>query len=230
MVSDVTPPTLLDRLREGTDVLAWDEFFQRYWRLVYVWARRRGCSDHTAEEIVQDVMLVVFEKRDVYRYDPKRGHFRDWLGTLVRNKVADHRRRPSGRIRGRGGDSDAGFAEPEADVASPDAAWEAAYEEALLVVLLDVVRREMNPRTYQAFELFALHGVPAAKVARTTGLTPNAVYQARKNVFRRLAALGSTYREAGQLDERIKRALRLRPDSAVERSLTDRVAKTMRAR
>lgn len=229
-MSNGTPTTLLKRLREGGDVLAWDEFFQRYWRLVFTFARRRGCSDHTAEEIVQDVMLTVFEKRDVYRYDPERGHFRDWLGTLVRNKVADHRRRPSGRIRGRGGDPDITVTEPEADDASPDDIWEAAFEESLLAVLLDVIRREMNPRTYQAFELFALCQVPAAKVAATTGLTPNAVYQARKNVFRRLAELGSTYRDAGQLDERVKQALRSRPSSAVEQSLTDRIAKTLRSR
>jgi len=94
-MSSETQATLLDRLREGADPMAWDDFFQRYWRLIYAWARRRGCSDDTAEEIVQDVMLAVFEQRDVYRYDPERGRFRDWLGTLVRNKVADHRRRPS---------------------------------------------------------------------------------------------------------------------------------------
>ena len=229
-MSSETRATLLDRLREGADPMAWDEFFQRYWRLVYASARRHGCSDDTAEEIVQDVMLAVFERRDVYRYDPERGRFRDWLGTLVRNKVADHRRRPSGRIRGRGGDADAGPAEPADGADPPDAAWEAAFEEALLMVLLDVIQREMNPRTYQAFELYALHGVPAAKVAATTGLTPNAVYQSRKNVLRRLRDLGSSYRDDGQLDQRIKQALESRPDARIERSLTARIAKTMQSR
>ena len=229
-MSSETRPTLLDRLREGADTLAWDEFFQRYWRLIFAWARRHGCSEDTAEEIVQEVMLGVFERRDVYRYDPQRGRFRDWLGTLVRNKVVDHRRRPSGRIRGRGGDPQAGFLEPASDDAAPDDAWEAAFEETLLVVLLDMVQREMNPRTYQAFELFALHEVPAAKVAQTTGLTPNAVYQARKNVVKRLRELGGSYRDEGQLDRRIKQALRARPGARIERSLTARLAKTMRSR
>lgn len=229
-MSSDTQASLLDRLREGADPMAWDEFFQRYWRLIYAWAKRRGCSDDTAEEIVQDVMLAVFEQRDVYCYDPDRGRFRDWLGTLVRNKVVDHRRRPSGRIRGRGGEADAGFPEPADDADPPDAAWEAAFEGALLMVLLDVIQREMNPRTYQAFELYALHGLPAAKVADTTGLTPNAVYQSRKNVLRRLRDLGSSYRDDGQLDQRIKQALESRPDARVERSLTARIAKTMQSR
>jgi RNA polymerase sigma-70 factor (ECF subfamily) len=223
-----TQPTLLNRLRDGTDPLAWDEFFQRYGRLVYAFALRRGCSDHTAEEIVQDVMLAVFEGRDVFHYDPARGRFRDGLAALVRNKLALHRRRPAQRIRARGGDSRAGPPEPAADSAPPDAAWEAAFEQTLLAVLLDMIRREMNPRTYQAFELFTLDGLPGAVVARMTGLSRTAVYHARKRVLARLKQLGCPYREQGRLSDQVKQAFRSLPSPATERSLTHRIARTMR--
>ena len=83
-MSSTTRPTLLKRLGDGADPLAWDEFFDRYWRLIYAFARRRGCSDHTAEEVVQEVMLAVFQQQDVFSYDPARGRFRDWLGAVVR--------------------------------------------------------------------------------------------------------------------------------------------------
>ena len=63
-MSGKTRATLLERLHEGSDPLAWEEFYQRYWPLVYASAKRRGCSDHTAEEIVQEVMLTVFEQKD----------------------------------------------------------------------------------------------------------------------------------------------------------------------
>ena len=101
MVSN-TRATLLERLRDGANALAWDEFFAYYWPTIYGFARHRGCSEHTAEEIVQDVMLKVFQQRDVYQYDPARGRFRDWLGTVVRNNVAEHRRRPANRLQGSG--------------------------------------------------------------------------------------------------------------------------------
>jgi len=223
-----TRATLLERLCDGADPLAWDEFFDRYWRLIFAFARRRGCSDHTAEEIVQEVMLAVFQERDVFSYDPARGRFRDWLGGVVRNKVAQHRRRGGNRLRAPGGDSECGPIELQADDDPPEDAWQTAFEEALLTVLLDVVRREMNPRTYQAFELFALHELSGKAVARLTGLTRNAVYQARKNVLARLKDLGWTYREDGQLSERIKKALESCPAAAVQRSLTNRIAATVR--
>ncbi len=229
-MNGTTRATLLERLRDGTDQLSWEEFFHSYWPLVYAFAKRRGCSDHTAEEVVQDVMLKVFEQRDFYQYDPSRGRFRDWLAALVRNKVAEYRRRPSDRVRARGGDSQAEPVEPESQDVPPDAAWEAAFENALLIVLLDTVRREMNPRTFMAFELSALYELPGAQVARITGLTRNAVYKSRKRVFKRLEELGAPYRNDGQFHQRVRQAIDSRPGAVVERSLTTRIEESMRSR
>ncbi len=224
-----TQATLLRRLRDGADPLAWDQFFERYWPMIYALARHRGCSDHTAEEIVQDVMLKVFEQRDVFQYDPERGRFRDWLATVVRNKVAEYRRRPSQQIRGRGGDSDVGLMQRKAD-AEPDARWEAVFEQSLLLALLDVVRRETSAEAYLAFELFALRELPWATVARATGLSRHAIYRARKRILNRLRQLAGTYADNGQLQQCVKQALRLRPSAAIERLLTMRAEQTMRSR
>jgi len=229
-MNTTTWPTLLERLREGSDVMAWDEFFRRYWRLVFTAARRRGCSDDTAEDIVQEVMAAVFERRQVYQYDAARGRFRDWLGALVRNKVADRRRRPSERLRAPATEPGEGFADPTADDPLPEDAWDAAFEQSLLIVLLEEVRRGVNPQTYQAFELFALQGIPASEVAQTTGLTRNAVYQARKNVVRRLRQLGATYRDDGRLNEQLRRALQLLPEVSAERSMSHSMERSMRTR
>jgi RNA polymerase sigma-70 factor (ECF subfamily) len=206
-VDSSTHATLLERLRDAEDPLAWDEFRERYARLIHGYARRRGCGEHTAEEIVQEVMLAVFEKRDVYRYDPARGRFRDWLGAIARNQVARRRRQPGERIRAPGGEGPERFLEPESSEPGPDALWEETFEESLLLVLLAMVRQTTSPRTYQAFELFSLHGLSGAEVARLTGLSRNAVYQARKEVVKRLKELGAAYRDDGRLDARVKRAL-----------------------
>jgi len=228
-MNSTTQATLLERLRDGDAVMAWEEFFQRYGRLIYAAARSRGCREHTAEEIVQEVMLTAFQQRDVFRYDPRRGRFRDWLRSVVRHAVAEHRRAPSQRVRARGGDGQDRFPEP-CDDAAPDQVWEAAFEESLLAALLDVVRREVAPETYQAFELLTLKELSGRQVARITGLSRNAVYLARRRVLQRLRELGAGYGEEGQLDGRVRQALRSLPDGAVERSLASRVGESMRSR
>jgi len=225
-----THPKLLQRLRDAADPLAWDEFFERYWRLIHGYARHRGCSDHTAEEIVQEVMLAVFENRDVFQYDSARGRFRDWLSVVVRNHVVRRRRRPAERIRAPGGPTQENAADPPADDPPPETFWQNAFEQSLLLVLLDVVRQAIAPRTYQAFELFTLHELPGEDVARLTGLSRNAVYQARKAVLQRLKKLGAGYREDGQLGDRVKAALATRPAAVVQRSMTTRIVETMQSR
>jgi RNA polymerase sigma factor (sigma-70 family) len=229
MVSN-TRATLLERLRDGADVLAWDEFFAYYWPTIFGFARYRGCSEHTAEEIVQDVMLKVFQQRDVYQYDPACGRFRDWLGAVVRNNVAEHRRRPANRVQGRGGDSSVVQIDTTDDQLDATAAWEIAFENSLLLALLNTVRREMNARTYLAFELVGLEGLSGGEAARMTGLSRNAVYKAHKRVLERLVELGAPYRQDGRLTRRIKEALKQTASPAAQRSLTERIQRTMCSR
>ena len=38
-MSNQTPATLPQRLQDGGDPFIWDEFFERYWRLIYAAAR-----------------------------------------------------------------------------------------------------------------------------------------------------------------------------------------------
>jgi RNA polymerase sigma-70 factor (ECF subfamily) len=221
---------LLERLRDGANALAWRDFFDCYWRTIYTFSKRCGGSDQTAEDVVQDVMLTLYEKRQVFRYDPSLGRFRNWLFTVVKNKVALRRRQQGPEKRPTGGEeSDKVLTLPGGEE-MPDAACEALFERALLLALLEVVRREVSPQTYQAFELTALHKLPAAEAAEITGITRNAVYLAHKRVLERLRELGASYRDGGQLDDRVKEALELYPSPAAERSLTARIETSLGAR
>jgi RNA polymerase sigma-70 factor (ECF subfamily) len=228
MSNSQTRSTMLERLRNGGNALAWSEFSNHYWRLIFTYAKGRGCSDETAEDIVQEVLLAVFEHRAVFRYDRARGSFRSWLGTVVRNAVAKWRRKPSNRLRGRGGDDEDGILEVEAGEVEPDAAWETAFEDAMLAVLLDFVRQEVTPQTYQAFELTALENLSGEQVAEITGLHRNAVYAARRRVICRLQELGASYRDDGRLTERLRQVLASNPSAAIERSVVTRIEETVR--
>ena len=100
----------------------------------------------------------------------------------------------------------------------------------MLVMLLDVVRREVTPDTYQAFELVVIRGLSGDMAAKITGLSRNAVYLSRKRVFERLQTLGASYRKNGRLNQRVKETAAMRPKSDVERSMITRLEQTMQSR
>lgn len=230
-MSSTTSITLLNELRDGSAPMAWEEFFERYWRSIYAWARRRGCSEQTSEDIVQDVMLSVFHSRDIFQYDETRGRFRDWLSAVVRNAIALRRRRPDGRIRPSGGDDD-GLLDAHTDEATeaPDAVWETTFDRSMLAAMLEVVRLETPARVYLAFELTTLSGLSGKAAARATGLTRAAVYHAKAAVLKRLKQLGAPYATRGQLAEQVRLALEEEPAPAVQRKLSVRTMATMRSR
>ncbi|MBN1444218.1 MAG: sigma-70 family RNA polymerase sigma factor [Planctomycetes bacterium] len=229
-MTESTRATLLERLRDGADPRAWDQFFESYWPAIYACARQRGCTDDSAQDIVQEVMLKVFEQRDVFRYDPSRGRFRDWLHTVVRNQIAECRRRPSARIRPAGAHPENTLPEPAAGGAAPDEAWERAFERGLLSVVLDVARREANPRDYLAFELLMLDDLSGNEASRLTGLSRNAAYKAARRVLTRLKALVGGYESDGKLTAALREALAALPEPPLERQMTTRVERTLRAR
>lgn len=226
-----TSITLIEQLRNGTAPFVWESFFESYWRLIYLSARRRGCSDHTAEEVVQEVMLAIFRSKSLFSFDQTKGRFRDWLGGVVRNTTAMIHRKPERRI-------DA-ISQPlsekiraEEQLADkkdtpPDEHWECAFERNVLAALLDLVRRETSPKTYQAFEFTAIHGLSGTEAASLTGQTRNAVYLARAKVLQRLKELGAGYRREGQLCKELQAIMTEDPGASLQRKLATRTQVTM---
>ncbi len=226
-MANTTHPSLLEQLRDGGSPLAWDEFFARYWSVIYRYARYQGCTEHTAEEIVQEVMLKVFCYGDTFNHDRQQGQFRGWLAKVVRHQVAEYRRRPSARVRASGGDDPP--IDPESGEPPADEAWEEAFESGLLLVLLEVVRCETDPQDYLAFELVSISGLSPEEAARITGLSRNAVYKARRRLLARLRELAGPYDE-GRLHQRLREALAACPALARQRSLTRRVEQSLASR
>src|SRR5262245_16830232 len=99
------PPTrasLLVRLRDPGDEAAWREFVELYGPLVYGYARKQGLQDADAADLTQEVLLAVAGAVGRLDYDPGRGSFRNWLFTVVRNKLSNWRAAAANRLRGTG--------------------------------------------------------------------------------------------------------------------------------
>ena len=84
-----THPSLLLRIRDSQDSLAWNEFAQLYAPIIHAFGRRRGLQEADAADVTQEVLRAVSRSVGRFQYEPSRGGFRHWLFTITRNKVKE---------------------------------------------------------------------------------------------------------------------------------------------
>lgn len=184
-----TRRSLLSRLRDLDDGESWRAFFDRYCRMLYNVARRAGCDDTDAQDVVQETIVAVAREMPRFVYDPGRGSFKQWLFRIVRRRIADHFRRAY-RQPQRGPlsldameeEDDPTLAFPAAATRELDLAWDEEWERSIFLAAVERVRATANPRHFQVFDYCVLKEWPAAKAAATLGLNAGQVYLARHRV------------------------------------------------
>lgn len=86
-----TDAALVRRISEERDREALDALARHYGPRLKGWLMNRGEQEHTAEDIVQDVMVTVWLKASQFSED--RGGFSTWLYRLARNRWIDQKRK-----------------------------------------------------------------------------------------------------------------------------------------
>jgi RNA polymerase sigma factor (sigma-70 family) len=82
---------LVERVARHRDRAAFGVLFDRLMPRVKAYAARLGADGATAEEVAQEVMLLVWRKAD--SFDPARAAVSTWVFTIARNKRIDLLRR-----------------------------------------------------------------------------------------------------------------------------------------
>ena len=180
-----TRPSLLLRIRDPGDATSWQSFAEIYGPLIRGFCRGQGLQEADASDVGQEVLAQVAHSIRSFEYQPGRGRFRDWLGTVTRHKIARFVATRDRGDRAAGGEQAAGQFEaiesPEAD-----SEWTSAFHDRILQVALARVRRDFEPATWAAFEQIWLDDRPTAGTAAALGLTIDAVYAAKSRVLKRL--------------------------------------------
>lgn len=181
-----TRPSLLGRLQQtNPGVTAWREFFEEYAPSVFRVARRRGLGTADADDVTQQVMIAVSAHIAAFDGEKYRTRFRHWIRLITANKIHDFFRRCAAR--------------PDSVVDNPDdwaaedqrltEAWDEEFYLQDLYRCLNIIRREIAPQRFQAFEMYVLQGVSAAETAEALGMTRTHVYVTRTQIICRLREL-----------------------------------------
>jgi RNA polymerase sigma-70 factor (ECF subfamily) len=176
-----TRQTLLARLKQSArDESSWQEFEAVYRNYVYGLARGMNLSHHDAEDVLQQVLLKVWNKLSSFEHEGGTGKFRGWLKTTTRNTVLNHldkRQRATRREQSAAvelvseADTDA-IAEREWRVTLANLAWQKVREE-----IPDVQRRIVE---------LDLDGVSRAEIAAELSLPLNTVSVYKRRATARL--------------------------------------------
>lgn len=180
-----TRQTLLIKIRDPNDSVAWDEFADLYTPLIYRFLVSRGLSSEDARDVMQESLKAVAGAIDRFEYDPEKGTFRSWLYTVVRSKLNNHFGReyrtpiPTGptEVQGlvdeQGADDEAGQ-------------WELEYKRHMFHWATEKVRGDFQDNTWQAFWRTAVDEVAPEEVARELDMSPGSVYVAKSRVIAKL--------------------------------------------
>lgn len=180
-----TRPSLLFRLRDAEDTVAWRLFLECYGPLIYGYCRRRGLQEADAADVSQDVMACVARSIRTFEYQPARGRFRGWLGAVVRSKFADFQERVRKSFPAEGGSAPVLALQEEA-VAPVDDGWDEGFSRQVFLTALTRIRPSFDPKNWSAFEGVWLHDRPVLEVAKELGIPATSVYVAKSRVLKRL--------------------------------------------
>jgi RNA polymerase sigma factor (sigma-70 family) len=174
--SSTTPITLLGRLqRDPKDVRAWGEFVTHFRPRILSWCRRWGVQDADAEDITQMVLLKLSQKMADFSYDAA-GSFRAWLKTVTRHAWYDFQKTQRQPAQGTG--ETVLWTLLESVEARDDLLLQIDKEwhEQLLDQAIVRVKLRVSPKTWEAFRLTALDGLPGREAGKRLGVAASMIF------------------------------------------------------
>ena len=189
-----TRHSLIARLKDPNDQIAWEEFVSIYRPVVLRVATQKGLQPADAEDVAQTVMVSVARAVENWEPDPQRARFRTWLNRVAVNATINSltRRKPD---RGTGQSESMDLLAQHSGSGSPNGNSNDDEESELVRleyrresfrVAAQQIQSEFAPDTWAAFWLTAVDGVSPQAAAEQLGKKLGSIYTAKSRVMKRL--------------------------------------------
>jgi RNA polymerase sigma-70 factor (ECF subfamily) len=166
-----TPKSLLERLANQPTEEDWYSFHLLYRDFIWRIIQSQGVPHHDAEDLSQDVLLVVTKAVPSYRHNGQTGAFRSWLRQIVWNRL-----RPYWLAQARKPLADEGvLALLEEKESLLTDFIEKEHVGSVVQKATEQIKARVNESTWQAYHRVKVLGKLVAQVAQELGLSENAV-------------------------------------------------------
>ena len=193
-----TRDSLLVQVRSAANREAWDEFCMTYRPVIYRLARHKGLQDADAQDLAQQVLMAMAAAVGTWEKSHEAVRFRHWLRRVARNAILNVlSRQPQDRAAG-GSSVQELLLEQPADDPQTAAQIEVEYRRELYLRAAKIVRSDVEPETWRAFELTVIEGRPIDEAAAELDKPVGTIYAARSRIMRRLR---QAVQEFAQADE-----------------------------
>ena len=150
---------LVQRVACNRDRAAYQCLFLRFGPRVKALMIKSGADASMAEDLVQDVMLILWRKAALY--SPERGSVAAWVFTIARNRRIDKLRRQSPQA----------YDEiDDLDLESPDASGEEEVHVRQQSTLVSAAVAQLPPDQKRVIELSFIHDMPQVDIAQELGV------------------------------------------------------------
>ncbi|MEO8425866.1 MAG: sigma-70 family RNA polymerase sigma factor [Verrucomicrobiota bacterium] len=180
-----TRSSLPERLKNWQDQEMWQYFADTYGKMIYGVAIKAGLSDAEAKDVVQETSIAV--SKNIGSYDRKKGPFKNWLFNNVRWRINDQFRKRKGEAGASRPRSPTSTRTPTVErIPNPkddlEAVWDHEFDKNLSDTALERVKRQVNAKQYQIFDLYVIKEWPAQKVASTLDVNIGRVFLAKHRI------------------------------------------------
>lgn len=173
-----TRHSLIIRLKDQRNDLAWKEFVCAYEPFLTRLVRKQGTPERHVADVSQQLLIAIAKSVDGWKPDGKGASFRRWLGRVARNVVIKFMVRERKQVTGQGGSDFLTLIEEIPD-ASIDAEQANRYEQELILWAAELVRGEFREASWRAFWGTQVEGRSVSDVAEELGVTTGSIYMSR---------------------------------------------------
>src|SRR5262245_43000541 len=151
--------SLLDRVRKDGQPVDWDRLLALYSPLLRSWLQRHPLQGADVDDLLQDILAVIVQKVPQFTHPGNPGAFRSWLRAILVYRLRWYWREKLRKPTRIGGDDAEQFllrfAQRESELSKQ---WDLEHDRHVVARLLEVIRPEFTPTTWQAFQRYALDG------------------------------------------------------------------------
>ena len=182
-----TSLSLLARVCETADSDSWYRLVELYAPLMRGWLRSYEVTGADADDLVQDVLVVVSQELPKFKHSQQTGAFRNWLRKILVNRLRNYWRARDQRPTATGGSSMLQqLNQLEDETSELSQIWNEQHDREVIAKLIELVRPKFQAKTWEAFHRQMFGGQRPDQVAAELSMPLGSVYMARHRVLNAL--------------------------------------------